>query len=93
MQVRVFVDVVQRFGHGVAHAVLVDMAHVEHVQAERADRLLFVGIDAADADEAMSSGASAAGSPLQPISAAGPWPSRQDTGMPCRLPLGLVARC
>jgi hypothetical protein len=32
----------------------------------------------------------AAGSPLQPVSAAGPWPSRQATGMPWMLPLGLV---
>jgi hypothetical protein len=93
VQVRVFVHVLQRLGHGVAHAVLVDVAHVEHVQAERANRLLLVGVDAADADEAMASCASAARSPLQPTSTAGPWPSRHATGMPCRLPLGLMARC
>ena len=38
----------------------------------------------------IASGGSAARSPLQPVSTAGPWPSRHDTGMPCRLPLGLV---
>ncbi len=38
----------------------------------------------------MASCCSAARSPLQPVSTAGPWPSRHDTGMPCRLPLGLV---
>ena len=41
-------------------------------------------------DQAIELRASAAGVPLQPVSAAGPWPSRQETGMPCMLPLGLV---
>ena len=51
MQVGVVVDIVQGFGHGVAHAVLVDVAHVEHLQSELANRLLFLRVNAADADE------------------------------------------
>ena len=51
MQVRVLVDAVQRLGHRHAHPVLVDMAHVKHLQPKLADRLLLLGVDAADADE------------------------------------------
>ena len=49
--------------------MLVDVAHVEHLQAEPANRFLFVGVDAADADEVDVLGRDRAGSPLHPTSA------------------------
>ena len=52
MQVGVVVDILQRLGHRRAHAVLVDVAHVEHAQAQRANGFLLVAVHAADADEA-----------------------------------------
>ena len=52
VQMGVVVDVLQRLGHRRAHAVLVDVPHVEHTEAERPNGRLLFRIDAADADEA-----------------------------------------
>ena len=50
VQVGVGVDRRQRQLHGVAHAHLVDVAHVEDLEAVLVHELLLAGVDAADAD-------------------------------------------
>ena len=50
VQVRVGVDRRQRELHRVAHAHLVDVAHVEDLEAGLVDEALLARVDAADAD-------------------------------------------
>src|SRR6202171_4846377 len=50
MQVGVVVESRERLFHGLTHAHLIDVAHVEHVEALLVDEALLARIDAADAD-------------------------------------------
>ena len=50
VQMRVAVEPGERLLHRLAHAHLVDVAHVEHIEALVVDEALLASVDAADAD-------------------------------------------
>src|SRR5207302_11477629 len=50
MQVRIAVEAGERLLHRIAHAHLIDVAHVEHIESLLMDEALLARVDAANAD-------------------------------------------
>ena len=80
----------QRDFHDFAHAHLVDAAHVEDVEILFMNEAPLAGVHAAYAHLAHPLGLIAGEAPPICSSSRGPKPQRQDTGIPCKLPVGTV---
>ena len=78
-----------RLVHDGAHAVLVDLAHGEGVDAVFEDVGLFGLVDVAEADDDDVGGVHFGLKSKRSVSSAGPRPTMQARGMPWTLPLGL----
>jgi hypothetical protein len=89
MQVGVGVERGERELHRVAHAHLVDVAHVEDLEVHLVARSAFRPASTLRMPIwRIHFGLIAGTWPPISISSCGPWPHRHATGMPCRLPLG-----
>ena len=77
----------------VGDAVAIDVLHREDVDARRANLLLLLLVEIADADE--HGVLRARPTAIEPIdaSSSGSWPSSAASGIPCTLPLSVVAAC